>query len=219
VAAGSRRGGGRFADRVLVDINPWGPRRVPQHLRSVQDALWSDRRLWMRYRRGDGALVERTVEPLGLVAKHDVWYLLAGGHRGIRTYRVSRVEEAAVTDEAFERPAGFDLEQAWSTHTFELAQSDPVAVTVRADPTEQAMFYQFAAVHIAERRDGTVVLEFPAIDAAAGFLATFGNAVEVLDPPGVQARLAEIGRELAALYTGEQAGASPTPEEHATLSR
>lgn len=219
VAAGAPSGNSRFADRVLVDINPWGPRRVPPHLRSVQDALWSDRRLWMRYRRGDGALIERTVEPLGLVAKHGVWYLLAGGERGIRTYRVSRVEEAAVTDDSFERPSGFDLEQAWSTHTFELAQPDPVVVTVLADPTEQAMFYRFAGGHITERWDGTAVLEFPAEDAAAGFLATFGNGVEVLDPPGVRARLAEIGRELTALYAGSPSGASPMPEEHATLSR
>jgi len=218
IAAGARTSGSRFADRVLVDINPWGPRRVPQHLRSVQDALWSDRRLWMRYRRGDGALVERTVEPLGLVAKHGVWYLLAGGARGIRTYRVSRVEEAAVTDEAFERPPGFDLEQAWSTHTFELALPDPVAVTVRADPVEQAMFYRFAAGHITQRVDGTAVMEFPAADAAAGFLATFGDGVEVLGPPGVRARLGEIGRELTALYAAGAAGASPAPDEHATLS-
>src|SRR6266571_3369337 len=56
VAAGTPKGGNRFGDRVLVDINPWGPRRVPQHLRSVQDALWSDRKLWMRYRRADGVL-------------------------------------------------------------------------------------------------------------------------------------------------------------------
>lgn len=68
----------RFQDRVLIDNDPWSaPRRVPAHLSRVQDALWSDRRLAMRYRWGDGAVSERVVEPYGLIAKNGVWYLLA----------------------------------------------------------------------------------------------------------------------------------------------
>ncbi len=201
VAAGSVPAGNRFQDRVLVDINPWVPRRVPPHLGSIQDAVWSDRCLALRYRRGDGVVVERTVEPYGLVAKNGVWYLLAHSESGIRTYRVSRVEDAVVTDEAFARPPGFDLEQAWAAHTVDLVMPDPVAVTVRADPEAASMFFRFAAWHIRERSaDGTSVLEFPAEDAAAAFIASFGAVVEVLDPPGVRARLGDIGRELAGLY-------------------
>jgi predicted DNA-binding transcriptional regulator YafY len=203
VAAGAVPAGNRFRDRVLVDINPWVPRRVPSHLGSVQDGVWSDRRLRLRYRRGDGVVVERTVEPYGLVAKNGVWYLLANGETGIRTYRVSRVEDAVVTGDAFTRPPGFDLEREWATHTVDMPMPTSVTVRVRADPQQASVFYRVAGRHIRERDDdGTAVAEFPAEEAAVSFIASFGAMVEVLDPPAIREHLGRIGRELAGLYPG-----------------
>jgi predicted DNA-binding transcriptional regulator YafY len=203
VAAGPVPAGSRFRDRVLVDINPWAARRVPRHLGSIQDAVWADRCLALRYRRGDGVVVERTVEPYGLVAKNGVWYLLGRGETGFRTYRVARVEDAAMIEETFVRPPGFDLGRAWEEHTVpDTAGPAPVLVTVRADSVGAAVFYRLAASHVRERSaDGnSAALEVPAADAAAGFIASFGALVEVLDPADVRARLAEIGRELSGLY-------------------
>lgn len=197
--------GTRFHDRVLVDNDPWmAPRRVPPHLARVQDALWSDRRLQMRYRRGDGTVSERLVEPYGLIAKNGVWYLLAGTPAGVRTFRVSRVEEAVVTGESFQRPPGFDLERVWHQHTAAVRPPERFAVTVRADPVEAAQFLRLAARFIrpADSPDDPtiVVAEFAAPGEAAFYLASFGDTVEVLDPPEVRERLAEIGRRLSARY-------------------
>src|SRR5690554_7451944 len=43
----------------------------------VQDAVWHNRQLAMQYRSGNGSLSERTIHPLGLVAKGSIWYLVA----------------------------------------------------------------------------------------------------------------------------------------------
>ncbi|GAC1362740.1 MAG: WYL domain-containing protein [Actinomycetota bacterium] len=217
------RPGVRFQDRVLIDNNPWAaPRRVPAHLARIQDALWSDRRLALHYRKGDGSLTDRVVEPYGLIAKNGVWYLLAAGETGLRTYRVSRVESAVVTEDRFARPEGFDLERAWANHTRALRPPEPLYVTVRANPVQAAQFLRFAASHIVAREaasrggpGGTqagslggaaadpdiVLLEFPAAGAAAAFIASFGSMIEVLDPPAVRARLAAMGRELLECYS------------------
>lgn len=206
MAAGTSPGPGaavRFQDRVLIDNDPWSaPRRVPAHLSRIQDALWSDHRLAMRYRRGDGVVSERVVEPYGLIAKNGVWYLLAGGETGLRTYRVSRVEEATVTDQAFDRPPGFDLEREWSERTATLRPPEQIRVTVATDASpEAATFLRFAARHVVESGDdGVAVLEFAAPGAAAAFIASFGDAVHVLGPPEVRRRLAEIGRALVARH-------------------
>src|SRR5262249_47825088 len=114
VAAGPSRAS-RLQERVLVDGERWfRTAPAPTHLASVQDALWSDRRLRLRYRRALDKVVERTVEPYGLVCKAGTWYLLAGIGGQLRVYRVSRIDDAVMTDEGFERPAGFDLRLAWA---------------------------------------------------------------------------------------------------------
>ena len=67
----------------------------------------------MRYESWKGE-VERELEPLGLILKAGAWYLAAravgGRHAAPRTYRVSNILEMTVGEEAFERPAGFDLQ-------------------------------------------------------------------------------------------------------------
>src|ERR1700682_1538242 len=75
----SGRRAGRMRERLLVDSAGWGRRGAASpHLRVVQDAVFADRRLRLRYRRAEARVVERVVDPLGLVLKAGVWYLLAG---------------------------------------------------------------------------------------------------------------------------------------------
>src|SRR5215469_2118030 len=100
------------AGRVVVDPRAWMRSRddVP-HLATVQDAVWRDRRLRMRYRRpGASDPVDRLLDPYGLVAKAGTWYLVGADGGEPRLYRVSRIEAAEVTDQAAERPAALDLE-------------------------------------------------------------------------------------------------------------
>jgi predicted DNA-binding transcriptional regulator YafY len=74
---------------------------------------------------------------------------------------------------------------------------------VRVDPEVSGQFTRVIGDQIIDRPgDGVVVLDFPACEAAVTLLAAFGRAVEVLEPPDVRQRLAEIGRELSSLYTG-----------------
>ena len=97
----SGRRAGRIRERLLVDSAGWG-RRSPQaspHLRMVQDAVFGDRRLRFRYRRAEARVVERDVDPLGLIIKAGVWYLLADVAGERRLFRLSRIEEAQTLDE------------------------------------------------------------------------------------------------------------------------
>jgi predicted DNA-binding transcriptional regulator YafY len=107
--------------RLHVDATGW--RGVPEDLSMlpiVQDAVTRDRKLSFRYLRADRQEVERTVDPLGLVAKGGAWYLVARTPDGFRTYRVSRVAEAKLLEEPCERPLDFDLAAYWKASTEEL---------------------------------------------------------------------------------------------------
>ena len=76
--------------------------RGPQTVAQVTEAVWDQQRLRIGYRRGRDHLVERTLDPLGLVLKAGTWYLSARSVSGaridsagvdgtVRTYRVDRI--------------------------------------------------------------------------------------------------------------------------------
>lgn len=139
------------AQRVHVDAPGWfhTPREVTA-LSAVAEAVWSQQVLHVRYRRGAGPApggagdagvteVERTIEPLGLVLKAGVWYVVAAVAEGaavpkrgvgagppvadrrrgrdeapVRTYRLDRVVAATPSGASFTRPDGFDLAAHWA---------------------------------------------------------------------------------------------------------
>src|SRR3984893_16364100 len=104
------RRAGRMRGRLLVDSGAWGSRGFPSpHLRVVQDAVFADRRLRLRYRRAEAPATVREVDPLGLVLKAGAWYLVADTAAGRRLFRLSRVEAAEALDEPALRPRHFDL--------------------------------------------------------------------------------------------------------------
>src|SRR5262249_42263285 len=117
----------RVSSRLHVDLAGWYRRVGPvQHLRALADAVWANRRVTIRYESWKD-VVEREIEPLGLVIKAGDWYLVAlpdsgprGRNRSPRTYRVSNIRDIAVGAE-FIRPKSFDLGAFWieSTRRFE----------------------------------------------------------------------------------------------------
>ena len=88
----------------------------------VQDAIARDCKLTFLYSRADGESGVRTVDPFGIVAKQGIWYLVARAPAGMRTYRISRMQDAVVLAVTFERPANFDLAAHWKTATAQLQQ-------------------------------------------------------------------------------------------------
>ena len=202
--AARRDRAGRLRDRVLIDAERWfGTAPVPPHLSRVQDALWLDRRLKLTYRRTLDRVVDRTVDPYGLVCKAGTWYMLAGVGGQPRVYRVSRIEDAQMTDETFERPRRFDLRAAWAAQVGRFRASGPerLSVKVRVDPDASGRFTRVIGDQVVDRRaDGVVLLEFAAPEAAVSLLVPFGREVEVLEPPDLRQRLADLGRQLASIY-------------------
>jgi predicted DNA-binding transcriptional regulator YafY len=188
--------------RVLIDGDTWSRmRNVPEHLARVQNALWSERRLRLRYRRGGQRVVERVVEPYGLVSKRGTWYLLAGIDGTRRVYRVSRIEDAEILPETFERPSDFDLASAWGEAVASYRAAQPLRVVVRPRPDRaEAVACVYGESVVDRRPNGLLELEFSSLEAAAGMLAGFGGSLEVVSPDALRQKLGAIGRELLATY-------------------
>jgi predicted DNA-binding transcriptional regulator YafY len=165
------------------------------HLPTIASATWQGRRLSTRYREGR-RVVQRTLDPLGLVLKGGAWYLVARRSVGMRVYRVSRFASARVRADGFERAEGFELAAYWDewSRTFE-ASLPRVEVKVRA--SELAL--RFLPRDL-QGGDGIFVVGFQSLDDAYRELLKFGPDAEVLEPMELRDRIAATAREVASMY-------------------
>jgi predicted DNA-binding transcriptional regulator YafY len=166
------------------------------HLPALASAVWAGCRVRLRYREG-GRLVQRTVDPLGLVLKGGAWYLVARRSAGMRVYRVSRVASVRPLADLFERAPGFELRTFWDRWSRDFEQGRArVEVTVRVSEEVKRWLPGDPRVD----GEGRTVLAFAHLGDAYRELLRFGAQLEVLEPAELRTRIAQTGREVAALY-------------------
>jgi predicted DNA-binding transcriptional regulator YafY len=210
----------RIAERFHLDAPGWFQmsEELP-HLEMLASAVWQSNRVKILYRRGErGGVVEREVDPLGLVLKGGVWYLVARADVNIRTYRVSRILEVAVHAERFERPEGFDLADHWDRSTSAYEQgADHVELTVRMAAERMDTFAGLAgsrAMNAATRIPDPdfpgqvrLTVTFTWVDEAVGLALRLGSHVEVLEPEWLRRSIFESASAIVARYAeGSVAG-------------
>jgi predicted DNA-binding transcriptional regulator YafY len=138
---------------------------------------------------------ERTVDPLGLVAKGSVWYLVAQTPRGLRTYRVSRIQKANVLDQPCERPHDFDLVEYWNSSTAQFRDRPRYKVTLRLEPqtaeTVKAWGCFSAAGAAHDDPDGWTIVhgQFDDEDHACFMVLGLGPRADVIEPKRLRDRL------------------------------
>jgi predicted DNA-binding transcriptional regulator YafY len=127
----------RAEGRFYLDPGGWEHDRPRDdlHLKTVARAVWNDHRLEIGYRRPDGQAARRTLDPLGLVHKTGVWYVVAIHDGASRVYRVDRILTAQETETVSYRPNDFNLATFWENWEAEYAASLPVfSACVRLGP-------------------------------------------------------------------------------------
>ncbi|GAA3938182.1 WYL domain-containing protein [Actinomadura viridis] len=132
-----------------------------------------------------------------------------GGHR---TYRVDRIADLRPGGERFDRDEGFDLPGYWAVQAEGFLRAMfREEVTIRLSSQGRRML-RYAVEPSAARRaledagapdpDGWAVTTLPveSLAVAGTELLKLGAEVEVLDPPGLRAMIAETAARVAALY-------------------
>ncbi|CAM5434151.1 transcriptional regulator [Streptomyces spiroverticillatus] len=201
-------------DRFHLDAPAWFREADPvPYLSEVSHAVWEQRTLAVDYRRWRGE-VRRVLDPLGLVLKGGIWYLVAradGSDEAVRTYRVSRFLSVRETGEVFERPAGFALAAYWeeSSRRMEAMRYQGVA-ELRVAPESlkllPALFGAAGAEALAEAGAGDeegwvrVELRVESTSVAVADLLRLRDGAEVLGPPELRAAVADTVAALAARY-------------------
>jgi predicted DNA-binding transcriptional regulator YafY len=196
--------------RQYLHVDPGGWRRteeVAPFVPALDAGLRAGRRIRLTYERAtDGSTVERTLDPLGLVAKGSVWYLVASVDGGERTYRVSRIRSVELLDAPAVRPPGFDLAEYWGRSREEFEASLPsfvyvVRIAPEALPMVRGGWWRYARL-IDESEPGPegwvrCTVRADTIEVAQAHVLGLGPLADVIEPAELKERVLAAARAVA----------------------
>lgn len=208
-------GASASADRIATrfHLDPLGWYRRAESLESLPvlaDAVWRDRRLNIRYESWTRRATQ-TIDPLGLVHKGGIWYLVAATRGRPRIYRASKISALRVLETPTRRPRNFDLAVFWSdaARAFETQMTSGRA-TIRISAQgrrllrdlQPAMADAVDAANAPDARAGWRRAVVPIEASAFGVrqLMALGTEVEIVAPASLRELMAKQARAIARVH-------------------
>lgn len=188
------------ADQVQVDLEqPLNPELTTR----IRTGLTDQRRLHLTYTSASrDETTDRDVDPLRVLSVDGRWYLQAWCHRarGLRTFRLDRIEEAVVLEEPATPPA--DLPDGEVGPGVFRGTSDDLVVTLELAPSAAWVAESVPSETVEEHDDGTITMVLRVADPSwlTRLVWREAGAVRVVDPPEMVAAV----REGAARALGER---------------
>jgi hypothetical protein len=137
-----------WLDKVFIENKgqPLVPAKINHEVRCcVYDALLAENILQLEYKKKNGEVSNATVQPLGLVVRAHIQYLIVrySGYDNIRMLAMNRITSCDNSNDGFNYPADFNLSEYVLSGTTGLAYSD--------NPIEfEGVFSGFAAEIVIE---------------------------------------------------------------------
>jgi len=185
------------------------PAIKPDVQRAIYEALLQNQRIKAAYlRRGDSRPAEYTLNPLAIVQRGAVTYLIgtAFDYSDILTFALHRFQNAEILDEAVRHPAGFDLDDYIASGALGFGSGKKIKL--------EALFENETAEHLYETPLSAdqslklhdkhhIKLTATVTDTAQlrWWLLGFGDAVKVLAPAKLRKAMAEAAHGMSRAYS------------------
>jgi predicted DNA-binding transcriptional regulator YafY len=186
------------------------PEQFGQILGRLIRAVSESYRVKVEYVNNSGKTSSRLLEPLGLVSKRNVWYVIArqGNKAEIKTFRVDQIQRLTGHEsDKFHYPQDFSL-QAHIGSSWGVFCNDPVQrVRLRFSPEVASrvkkLRYHPSQAIVEESKDGSVVVQFEAcgLIEMQSWIMQWGDRVEVLEPAPLRKRVLAQAQRIAELYS------------------
>lgn len=122
-------------ETVTLDLSRPRPPSDNEVLIVLSAAAQKHERVHLRYRAADGRSTERDFDPYGLAYRDGCWYVAGQCHlrRGLRLFRLDRIDSARPLGIEFVRPPGFDASRHLTFSIATLPRAIAVEVLLHAD--------------------------------------------------------------------------------------
>lgn len=175
------------SDWVDIDLSPWGSQPNEYNkFAEIKRAILKRQVITFCYINSNGERSIRSMEPMRLIFKGQAWYLwgYCRAKSAFRVFRISRMKDLKLSTETFQRrkqdPPEMDNATA-STRSMQLRLKFHPEVVYRVyDDFDDAM--------IEKKEDDSCELSvtFPMDEWVYGFILSFGEHVEVLEPEHIR---------------------------------
>ncbi|MDV4150682.1 WYL domain-containing protein [Clostridium sp. AL.422] len=198
----------KIQNYIYVDMHTWGenPVKIDKDILSIlQDSIWNNTILNIIYRKIN-EMKEITLHPLGLACKRGIWYLIAKDNDIIKTYKVSNIESASMTDTLFNRPGDFNLEEYWKSSTSNFKASIPShTFTFKVTPSiinhiKTRPFINISNTVI-KKDDVYIDIKFDSILQGIEFAFGYGKDIEIIHPVEAIDEIKKRACEIINLYS------------------
>lgn len=166
-------------------------------------------RIKMGYMNNEGEVSDRLLEPLGLVCKRSVWYLIArkAGSIDNRTFRVDQILNLTVRDsEKFVYPHEFSLVKhigcSWGVFYNDEVQIVKLKFSRKVAHRVKNLSYHPSQRLGEECSDGSVILEFEVCGLVEmqSWILQWGLQVEVLEPLELREEILQTAQSIVEKY-------------------
>lgn len=193
---------------IFIDMYTWGenPLKVDTAILSIlKEGIWNSKVLNIAYRKINETK-DVILNPLGLVCKRGIWYLIGENNDIIKTYKVSNIESALLTDILFDRPKDFNLEKHWKSSTSNFKSSIPKhTFTFKVNPSivNHIKARQFISISNIVVEDDNIYMDinFDAIFQGIEFAFGYGKDMEIIYPIDARTEIKKKASEITKLYS------------------
>ncbi len=192
-------------DWVQVDFGEWGSDpNEGGRFALIKEAIIKRRIIVAEYINTQGEGSNRSIEAMKLLYKGKAWYLYGycRSKQDFRIFRISRMKNISITREEFIRrsiPGPIPIDQPSPTRK-------KVDLRLRFKPHMLYRVYDdFHDNSILRLEDGSceVAVSYPEDEWVYGYILSFGESVEVLEPPHIRSVILNRLQEAAKIYLEE----------------
>jgi len=193
----------RSVNWLEVDFSGWGGPYGGDIFDGFKTAILDHRLVEFDYFSTYGEKTRRRAEPLQLWFKSRAWYVRAFCllRQDVRLFKLTRVKNLTVTREVF---AERNLLETCDTSAANQHDRTDVTLIIKIAPEMTYRVYdEFDDEHIRKNDDGsfTVTVIWPEDDWVYGFILSFGEYVEVIEPEHVKKIIREKAARVAGKYS------------------
>ncbi|MFJ7933929.1 helix-turn-helix transcriptional regulator [Sporosarcina sp. NPDC096371] len=188
-------------DYLFVDDSPWGQNaRLKEKVTLLKQAITTTTCVSFSYASSDANVTFRTIEPHTLVQKGRTWYVYGYCllRNAFRLFKLARIQDLQLCHASFIRKEVKEEELPWDQAWY--APENIVTLRMAFHPDYRFKLEELFGTESIDNHQSIVTIDIPEDEWLYGFILSFADKVEVLEPVHIRNIIQQKVRNIVDLY-------------------